>query len=192
MSQHIRMLVSAIALAVSSMASNAAVVSYDSGLNEWSVTGWICGACSAPGSGAFAPGTFTGYTSTNGVAMLRNIQSGGWWIGDVQVSTFSSFYEDDSVTLDVVGATWGGTVNYFTNQAVGSNFYAASNGAITDLTGLALGAQVNGTFSWGGTLDAPTLTYTASNSAVPVPATLALVGIAFVGLGLARQRKAVG
>lgn len=188
MIQTIKKFLSIVALLLSPMVSNAALVSYDSGLNQWSVSNWDCSSCSFGGDGDFAPSSFSGYTSTNGVAMLRNFGSTGWWIGDVMVSTFSSYYEDDSVSLDVTGATWGGSVNYFTTQAAGSRFYVASNDLVTDLTGLSIGDAINGTLSWGGTDAAPTVTYTAFNS-VPVPGTLALLGIGLAGLSAASRKR---
>jgi hypothetical protein len=89
-----------------SPASIAGLIEYDSSSDEWSVTGWS--EQSLSGIGAFAPSSFTGYTSTNGVAMLRNDYATGWWIGDVQTSTYSSHYAGDELSIFVIGATWGG------------------------------------------------------------------------------------
>lgn len=168
--------------------SMAALLNYDSGSNTWGVTDW--GTFGSPGAGAFAPSTFTGYTSTNGVAMLRNDNLSGWWIGDVQVSTFSSFYAGDDLSIDVTGATWGGIVDYFTTQAAGSNFYAAMNnsGDMIDLTGLSIGDSVNGTFSWSGSVNNIELNYVAAPSSIPEPSTFAILGIGLLGLALRRKR----
>jgi len=188
--QQTKLLIAALFL-ISPFAVNATLINYDSGLDEWSVTDWVCGECSTSGLGPFAPSTFTGYTSTNGVAMLLNSNQ-GWWIGDVSISTASSYWADLSRTLTVTGATWGGTVTWYSNVGGGSNFYAAYFElfpSIFDATGLGIGDPIDGVFSWGGRLFEPTLYYTPNSVPVPEPGTFALFGIGLLGIGLARRRK---
>jgi hypothetical protein len=185
------MLILLVSLSAFPSASVAALINYDSGANTWGVADW--GPYPSSGSGAFAPSSFTGYTSTNGVAMLRNDNQNGWWIGDVQVSTYSSFYAPDSLLLTVTGATWGGIVDYFTSQSTGSNFYAAMDNSVDmiDATGLSIGDLINGDFSWSGNVANIQLNYSANavNAAIPVPATMALFGLGLVGLGWSRRKN---
>lgn len=176
-------------LFIFSPASMAGLIEYNSGSDEWSVTDW--GVFDSVGSGEFAPNSFTGYTSTNGVAMLRNDDSTGWWIGDIQVSTYSSFFAGDELSISVTGATWGGIVDYFTTQSSGSNFYAAMNNSVDmiDLTGLSIGDSINGEFSWSGSVNNIQLNYSAANTSVPEPASLVLLGLGLAGIGLSRKKK---
>lgn len=168
----------------------AGFMTYDSGLNEWSVTGWAPNFNS--GRGAFAPGSFTGYTSINGVAMLRNDDSRGWWIGDVRITTYSSHYADDAYSITVTGATWGGIVPYVTTQSAGSRFYAASDNPsdIIDATFLNIGDSVNGVFTWSGSDFNKQLNYNAL-AAVPEPTSFAVfaIGACVVGLGATLRRR---
>ncbi len=173
-------------LIASATTARADFMHYDSGTGTWSVTNW--GPFTNSGSGAFAPSTFSGYTSLGGVGMMRNDNLGGWWIGEIDISTFSSFYAPDTYTITVTGATWGGIVAYFSTYAAGSNFYAASDnpGDIIDATGLSIGDSINGVFSWSGDFSNMQLNYTAL---IPEPATSGLIGLAVFGLAFFRRRK---
>lgn len=168
----------------------AALMSYDTGSNTWSVTGWAPNAFA--GYGAFAPSSFTGYTSDNGVAMLRNDNRAGWWIGDVEINTASSYWASDTSSITVTGATWGGIVKYNTTQLAGSRFYAATDnpGDIIDATSLSIGDSVNGVFTWSGSDLNKQLNYNAPSTApVPEPTSLAIFAIGACGVGLARRRR---
>lgn len=173
-------------LFASAATARADFMHYDSGTGTWSVTNW--GPFANAGSGAFAPSTFSGYTSLGGVGMMRNDNLAGWWIGEIDVSTWSTFYAPDTYTITVTGATWGGIVSYLSTYAAGSAFYAASDnpGDIIDATGLNIGDSINGVFSWSGDINNMQLNYTAL---IPEPATSGLIGLAVFGLAFVRRRK---
>ncbi len=175
-------------LLVISPTSIAGLIQYDANVDEWSVTDWYTSGTT--GSGEFAPSSFTAYTSTNGVAMLRNDDMAGWWIGDVGITTWSRYYAGDELTVSVVGATWAGIVDYETVQVAGGNFYAAMNNSqeIINATGLAIGDSLNGVFSWSGSIDNMQLNYVANS--IPEPTAIALLSIAFISFGFSIRKRA--